>query len=227
MGRALMGTGCAKGQGRARLAAEMAISSPLLDDISVEGATGVLINIVGGPDIKLREMEEAATLVQEQAHEDANIIFGASIDEQLGEMRQGHGHRDRLRSRGRPGGHPPASRRASGCIAKVAELRVGPVARARRPLRRCASQRQLVRDEPAPAFSSRRPSAPCVRSGRAAPASHAKRAAHAARGHGQRVGDADVSAQGTVSLVGIRACAAGTQLSREHTCDAPGKLVVR
>ena len=86
MGRALMGTGCAKGQGRARLAAEMAITSPLLDNISVEGATGVLINIVGGPDMRMREIEEAATLVQEQAHEDANIIFGATIDENMGEM---------------------------------------------------------------------------------------------------------------------------------------------
>jgi cell division protein FtsZ len=85
MGRALMGTGCAKGQGRARLAAEMAVSSPLLDDISVDGATGVLINIVGGPDMRMREIEEAATLVQEQAHEDANIIFGATIDETMGE----------------------------------------------------------------------------------------------------------------------------------------------
>jgi cell division protein FtsZ len=85
MGRALMGTGCAKGQGRARLAAEMAIQSPLLDDISVEGATGVLINIVGGPDMRMREIEEAATLVQEQAHEDANIIFGATVDETMGE----------------------------------------------------------------------------------------------------------------------------------------------
>jgi cell division protein FtsZ len=85
MGRALMGTGIAKGQNRARLAAEMAVSSPLLDDISVDGATGVLINIVGGPDLKMREIQEAASLVQEQAHEDANIIFGASIDEQLGE----------------------------------------------------------------------------------------------------------------------------------------------
>jgi cell division protein FtsZ len=85
MGRALMGTGCAKGQGRARLAAEMAVSSPLLDDISVEGATGVLINIVGGPDMRMREIEEAATLVQEQAHEDANIIFGATIDETMGD----------------------------------------------------------------------------------------------------------------------------------------------
>jgi cell division protein FtsZ len=85
MGRALMGTGVAKGQNRARLAAEMAVTSPLLDDISVEGATGVLINIVGGPDLKMKEIQEAASLVQEQAHEDANIIFGASIDESLGE----------------------------------------------------------------------------------------------------------------------------------------------
>ena len=86
MGRALMGTGCAKGEGRARLAAEQAITSPLLDDISVEGATGVLINIVGGPDLKMREIEEAATLIQEQAHEDANIIFGASIVEGMADM---------------------------------------------------------------------------------------------------------------------------------------------
>jgi cell division protein FtsZ len=86
MGRALMGTGCAKGQGRARLAAEMAIASPLLDDISVEGAMGVLINIVGGPDMKMKEIDEAATLIQEQAHEDANIIFGASVDENMGDM---------------------------------------------------------------------------------------------------------------------------------------------
>jgi cell division protein FtsZ len=86
MGRALMGTGCAKGEGRARLAAEQAITSPLLDDISVDGATGVLINIVGGPDMKMREIEEAATLIQEQAHEDANIIFGASIVEGMADM---------------------------------------------------------------------------------------------------------------------------------------------
>jgi cell division protein FtsZ len=64
----------------------MAIQSPLLDNISVEGATGVLINIVGGPDLKLKEMEEAASLIQQQAHEDANIIWGASIDETAGEM---------------------------------------------------------------------------------------------------------------------------------------------
>jgi cell division protein FtsZ len=86
MGRALMGTGCAKGQGRARSAAEMAVNSPLLDNISVDGATGILLNIVGGPDMKMKEIEEAAALIQEQAHEDANIIFGASIDPSLGEM---------------------------------------------------------------------------------------------------------------------------------------------
>ena len=84
-GRALMGTGCAKGEGRARLAAEQAIRSPLLDDISVHGATGVLINVVGGPDMKMKEIQEAASLVQEQAHDDANIIFGASIDESMGD----------------------------------------------------------------------------------------------------------------------------------------------
>ncbi len=83
MGRSLMGSGCAKGEGRARLAAEQAVTSPLLDDISVEGATGVLINVVGGPDMRMREIQSAASFIQEQAHEDANIIFGASIDETL------------------------------------------------------------------------------------------------------------------------------------------------
>lgn len=86
MGRALMGTGCARGEGRARIAAEQAVTSPLLDNISVQGATGVLINVVGGADMKMREIQEAASLIQEQAHEDANIIFGASIDENMGEV---------------------------------------------------------------------------------------------------------------------------------------------
>jgi cell division protein FtsZ len=86
MGRALMGTGCAKGEGRARIAAEQAISSPLLDDISVEGAMGALINIVGGPDLKMREINEAASLISEQAHPDANIIFGASIDQTMSDV---------------------------------------------------------------------------------------------------------------------------------------------
>jgi cell division protein FtsZ len=85
MGRALMGSGLAKGDGRARLAAELAVTSPLLDDLSVDGAMGVLINVVGGPDMRMREVSEAATLIQEQAHEDANIIFGATINESMGD----------------------------------------------------------------------------------------------------------------------------------------------
>ncbi len=85
-GRALMGSACAKGEGRARLAAEQAVSSPLLDNISVDGATGVLLNIVGGLDVSLREIEEAASYVRELAHEDADIIFGASADESMNDM---------------------------------------------------------------------------------------------------------------------------------------------
>jgi len=89
MGAALMGTGVARGEERAEEAARMAISSPLLEDLSIDGAHGVLINITGGPDLTLYEVNEASTLIQEAAHEDANIIFGAVIDESVpeGEIR--------------------------------------------------------------------------------------------------------------------------------------------
>jgi cell division protein FtsZ len=82
-GRALMGTGIARGDRRALEAAEMAINSPLLDEVSVQGATGILINFTAGPDIKLREINEAAGLVQQAAHEDAEIIFGVVTDSNL------------------------------------------------------------------------------------------------------------------------------------------------
>ena len=85
MGMALMGTGLGRGDSRAAEAARCAISSPLLEDLSIEGARGVLINITGGADMTLFEVNEAATLVQEAAHEDANIIFGAVVDERLAE----------------------------------------------------------------------------------------------------------------------------------------------
>lgn len=85
-GRALMGTGMAKGDRRAIEAAEMAVNSPLLDDISVHGAGGILINFTAGPDIRLREINEAASHIQEQAHEDANIIFGVVTDPDLSEV---------------------------------------------------------------------------------------------------------------------------------------------
>ncbi|MBI2988766.1 MAG: cell division protein FtsZ [Deltaproteobacteria bacterium] len=83
MGLALMGAACASGENRAVEAAQKAISSPLLEDISIHGARGVLINITGGPDLCLYEVNEAATMIQEEAHEDANIIFGAVIDERM------------------------------------------------------------------------------------------------------------------------------------------------
>ncbi len=86
MGRALMGTGYGKGERRAIEAAEMAINSPLLDEVSVEGATGILINFTAGPDVRLREINEAASLVQQEAHEDANIIFGLVTDMDMGDI---------------------------------------------------------------------------------------------------------------------------------------------
>ncbi len=82
-GRALMGTGIAKGDRRALEAAEMAVNSPLLDEVSVQGATGILINFTAGPDIKLREINEAAGLVQQAAHDEAEIIFGVVTDPNL------------------------------------------------------------------------------------------------------------------------------------------------
>jgi cell division protein FtsZ len=85
MGRALMGTGIGTGKRRATEAAEMAISSPLLEDVSIDGATGILINITGGPDLTLHEVNEASSLIQQAAHEDANIIFGSVIDPNLSE----------------------------------------------------------------------------------------------------------------------------------------------
>ena len=85
MGMALMGTGIASGENRAVEAAQRAISSPLLEDASINGARGVLINITGGPDMTLHEVSEASTIVQEAADPDANIIFGTVIDEQMGD----------------------------------------------------------------------------------------------------------------------------------------------
>lgn len=83
MGMALMGTGTANGESRAVEAAQKAISSPLLEDNTIQGAQGILLNITGSPDITLFEVNEASTLIQSEAHEDANIIFGIVIDENL------------------------------------------------------------------------------------------------------------------------------------------------
>ena len=88
MGKAMMGTGEAEGDNRAVDAAQKAISNPLLDDVSMKGARGVLINITGGPDMTLFEVDEAANKIRDEVDPEANIIFGSTFDESLeGRMR--------------------------------------------------------------------------------------------------------------------------------------------
>ena len=83
MGVAVMGTGVGSGENRAVEAAQRAISSPLLEDASINGARGVIINVTGGSDLSLLEVSEASSTIQEAAHEEANIIFGAVVDPRL------------------------------------------------------------------------------------------------------------------------------------------------
>jgi cell division protein FtsZ len=83
MGLAMMGASAASGENRAVEAAQKAISSPLLEDVSIHGARGILINITGGPDMSLCEVNEAAEIIHKEAHEEANIIFGAVLDERM------------------------------------------------------------------------------------------------------------------------------------------------
>jgi cell division protein FtsZ len=103
MGLALMGAATAQGENRAVEAAQKAVSSPLLEDVSIHGARGLLISITGGPDLGLHEVNEAAMMIQEEAHEDANIIFGAVIDERMKDeirvtvIATGFGERDEQR----------------------------------------------------------------------------------------------------------------------------------
>ena len=123
-GSALMGIGSARGEDRARAAAEMAVSSPLLE-ASIDGAHGVLLSIAGGSDLGLFEVSAAANLIQSAAHEDANIIFGTVIDDALGdEVRvtviaagfEG-GQPPRRQPADQPGGRPAWPIRAPGLAA--------------------------------------------------------------------------------------------------------------
>jgi cell division protein FtsZ len=84
-GKALMGIGCASGANRASEAAQAAISSPLLEDMDINGAKGILINITAGPTITMTEVREASSIVQAAAHEDADIKWGVVIDESMGD----------------------------------------------------------------------------------------------------------------------------------------------
>ena len=83
MGYAVMGTATAKGEGRATAAAQAAIASPLLEAGAIDGARGILINVTGSSSLRLAEVNEASTIIQSAAHEDANIIFGAVLDEKM------------------------------------------------------------------------------------------------------------------------------------------------
>ena len=83
MGKAMMGTGESSGENRAQKAAEAALNNPLLDDSNIKGAKSILLNIKGGPDMSLFEVDEAASKIRNEVDEDANIIFGSSIDEKL------------------------------------------------------------------------------------------------------------------------------------------------
>ena len=108
MGLAMMGTGVMSGENRTIEAAKAAISSPLLEGASVQGARGVIINVTGGHDMSLMEVNEASLLIQAAAHEDANIIFGAVIDPTPRRPGEGDGDRDRLRFRRRSSTGCPA-----------------------------------------------------------------------------------------------------------------------
>jgi cell division protein FtsZ len=131
MGMAMMGAAIASGENRAVEAAQRAISSPLLDDISIQGARGVLINITGGPDLSLHEVNEAATLIQEEADEDANIIFGAVIDDSMGDQLRitviATGFGEDLRAAAQPPAEPAfAARRVAPQAPGVVDARRAP-----------------------------------------------------------------------------------------------------
>ena len=88
MGRAMMGSGKAQGEGRARVAAEAAISSPLLEDINLSGARGILVNITAGMDLSIGEFDEVGSTIKQFASENATVVVGTVIDPELsGEMR--------------------------------------------------------------------------------------------------------------------------------------------
>ena len=160
MGKAMMGTGEASGDGRAMAAAEAAIANPLLDEVSMKGARGLLISITGGRDLTLFEVDEAATRIREEVDEDANIILGATFDEEPRgrHPRLGRRHRHRqdgCRDRGCPDPDPPGAgqarrpaaasrggsghRHASGCSSDR-KLRAAPIRSPTPSVRRNSTQ---------------------------------------------------------------------------------------
>ena len=177
-GSALMGIGSARGEDRAVQAAELAISSPLLE-ASIDGAHGVLLSIQGGSDLGLFEINEAARLVQEAAHPEANIIFGAVIDDALGDE-----VRVTVIAAGFDGGAPlhRADNRALGTIqgrSAPAAAPAAPAVPSQTTTRSRRSRRPLRLRRPPPSRSPRcAPSAPRLRSSRRVTRSHPAAAPH-------------------------------------------------
>ena len=97
MGTAIMGTGKASGENRAAEAAKEAINSPLLEDISISGAKGLLMNICGSPSMTMEEIDQACTYIKGEVDKDAEIFWGVVFDENMGDDSPDHGHRDRDR----------------------------------------------------------------------------------------------------------------------------------
>ena len=181
-GSALMGIGAARGEDRAVQAAELAISSPLLE-ASIDGAHGVLLSIQGGSDLGLAEINEAARLVQEAAHPEALIIFGANVDDSLGDE-----VRVTVIAAGFDGGAPPAAKptaRSLGQVVGASEPRTSLPAQVvdepytpdvvvpAEPVTPAApvvpTQGVPAQAEPVPAFLAGRPSAPSPRCSRSCP----------------------------------------------------------
>ncbi|MBL8681555.1 MAG: cell division protein FtsZ [Myxococcales bacterium] len=170
MGMALMGIGYGRGERRAYDAAMAAINSPLLDNMSVEGATGILINFTGGPDMRLGEINEAATMIMDTAHEDANIIFGSVVNPEM---------RDVIK----------VTVIATGFGRNVRQEEIKPTFASRIVTPPLAEQRTRGAQQPIvsqPAEVRTRPTAPEVAPRRSTPAQSAPAAAREAR-HGERV----------------------------------------
>jgi len=143
MGMALMGTGVADGEHRAVDAAQRAISSPLLEDASIHGARGVLINVTGGRDMTLHEVSEAAGIVQQAADADANIIFGTVIDRQMkGKVKITVIATGFLRDEARPAARLSEWQRQPGAVVPEPEPQIAAARPGRQFLR--AGQRELL-----------------------------------------------------------------------------------
>ena len=141
MGKAMMGTGEASGEGRAMAAAEAAIANPLLDETSMRGAKGLLISITGGRDLTLFEVDEAATRIREEVDQDANIILGATFDEELeGVIR--------------------VSVVATGIDKTAAEIAAAPIAIRQAPPKQAAASRRCWRSASGRGAAARDPEAP-------------------------------------------------------------------